>query len=92
MDLNRKFHQNIGLVSRKVGDEMVIVPLRDNVADMDCVYTLNEVGAFIWETLAASKTVYEIIQEVMNIYEVDEETATRDVKEILSKMDGKIIS
>jgi len=92
MEMERIFHHNKGLVSRKVGDEMVIVPLRDNVADMDCVYTLNEVGAFIWETLDGVKPLREIIAEVMNTYDVDEPTAIIDVTEILEKMDGKIIS
>lgn len=92
MNRERIFHHNEGLVSRKVGDEMVIVPLRDNVADMDCVYTLNEVGAFIWESMDGQKTTQQIILEIMNNYDVDEPTASKDVIEILEKMDGKIIS
>lgn len=91
MDLERKFKHMEGLVSRKVGDEMVIVPLRDNVADMDCVYTLNDVGAYIWDCMDGKKTVREIVLEVVNAYEVDETVARNDVSEILLKMDGKIV-
>ncbi len=91
MDLERKFMHKEGLVSRKVGDEMVIVPLRDNVADMDCVYTLNDVGAFIWDCMDGQKTVHDIIKEVVTSYEVGEAVAEKDVIEVLQKMDGKIV-
>lgn len=92
MEPGRVFRHNNGLVCRKVGDELVIVPLRNNVADMNCVYTLNEVAAFIWENLDGVKTAGDIINDVMRVYNIDEITATNDVIEILTKMDGKVIS
>ena len=36
-------------VTRTVGDELVIVPLSGNVAQMNRLFTLNETGKFIWE-------------------------------------------
>ena len=38
-------------VSRKVGDELVLVPLVDNVAKMDKLFNLNETAGFLWEKL-----------------------------------------
>jgi hypothetical protein len=32
------------LVTRKVGDEAVIVPIRNRVGDLESVFTLNEVA------------------------------------------------
>jgi hypothetical protein len=74
------------IVSRRTGDEYILVPVTGNIADMDSIFTLNETGAFIWETIDGRKTVEEIIHKVVNEFEIDEATATKDVIDFLSSM------
>ena len=52
------------VVTRKTGNEYVLVPIANNIADMNSVYTLNETGAFIWEHINGKRSVEEIIAAI----------------------------
>lgn len=79
------------VVTRKTGNEYVLVPVTDNIADMDSVYTLNETGAFIWEQIDGKKSVEEIIGVMTEEYDIDKESATTDALEFISKMNSYLI-
>ena len=40
-----------GFLSRSIGDETIIVPVRGGVGDLDAIFTLNPVGATIWNLI-----------------------------------------
>ena len=79
------------VVTRKTGNEYVLVPVTNNIADMTSVYTLNETGAFIWELIDGKKNVEELIKAVIDKYDVDRETATRDVFSFLDNLRDYLI-
>ena len=74
------------IVTRKTGNEYVLVPIANNIADMNSVYTLNETGAFIWEQINGVKSVEEIISDVINEYDVDLKIASNDVFAFIDSM------
>ena len=74
------------VVTRKAGNEYVLVPVANNIADMNSVYTLNETGAFIWEQIDGQKTIDKIIDLVTQEYDIDRETASADVLEFVDNM------
>ena len=78
------------IVTRKTGNEYVLVPIANNIADMNSVYTLNETGAFIWEHIDGKKNVEELIEAMVEEYEIDKETASSDVFSLLEDM-GKYL-
>jgi hypothetical protein len=41
------YKRNENFVFRQIENETILVPIKDNVGDMNCIYNLNEVGAFI---------------------------------------------
>lgn len=82
----RVFQKNPAIVSRKVGDEYILVPIRDNVGDMENLYTLNEVGAFIWEKIDGKRTVNQIAQLLLNEFEAEETAARNDVKDFFNDL------
>ena len=47
MQLNTVYRQAENIVTRKVMDENLLVPISGDIASMDEIYTLNETGAFI---------------------------------------------
>jgi hypothetical protein len=67
------------IVTTKTGNEYVLVPVANNIADMNSLYTLNETGAFIWEHINGENCVEDIINEMTTEYEVDFVTASNDV-------------
>jgi hypothetical protein len=79
IDLNSVVSQSPSIVTRKTGNEYVLVPVANNIADMNSVYTLNETGAFLWELIDGNKTVKDLIDAMISEYDVSKETATADV-------------
>ncbi len=58
---------------------MVLVPLVDNVADMTSVIALNDTAASIIEHLDGTKTLDEVILQLLATYNVNEELLKEDV-------------
>jgi methyltransferase-like protein len=79
------------IVTTRTGNEYVLVPIANNIADMNSMYTLNETGAFIWERIDGKKSVEDIINEMMNEYEVDYDTASGDVFSFIDDMRSYLI-
>lgn len=73
------------VVTRKTGNEYVLVPIANNIADMNSVFTLNDTGAFIWELIDGKRDIEEIISELIKEYETDEPSAREDVLSFLEK-------
>ncbi len=74
------------IVTRKTGNEYVLVPVTNNIADMNSVYTLNETGAFIWEQINGKRNVEEIISLLTEEYEIDNRKAEEDVFSFIDNM------
>jgi hypothetical protein len=89
--LESKFTHSPSIVSRKTDDEYVLVPVTDNIADMNSVFTLNETGSFIWERMDGIHTLGDIVNDVISEYETDYDTAVKDVLEFVSDMANYLI-
>jgi hypothetical protein len=66
------------VVHRRVAGESVLVPVRGNVADMQCLYALDEVAEYIWNCIDGESSAGWIAAKVAEKFDVDEETAERD--------------
>ena len=83
--------QSTTIVTRKTGNEYVLVPITNNIADMNSVYTLNETGAFIWEQIDGKRSVEEIIVKLINEYDIDKQNAEADVFSFIENMNKYLI-
>jgi hypothetical protein len=90
-DLKRVLSHSPHIVTKKTGKEYVLVPLADNIADMNRLFTLNETGAFIWELIDGKKNVGEIINALTDEYDIDNETASKDVLLFIENMSNYLI-
>lgn len=91
MSLNSIPLHSPSVVTRKTGNEYVLVPIANNIADMNSVFTLNDTGAFIWELIDGKRDIEEIIRELIKEYEIDEVTAKADVMAFIEKMNKYLI-
>lgn len=91
ISLNSVVSQSSSIVTRKTGKEYVLVPIANNIADMNSVYTLNETGAFLWEQIDGKKSVKDLIQALIAEYETDIETATGDVFSFIEDLNKYLI-
>lgn len=84
--LKTVFSRSPSIVTRKTGNEYVLIPVTDNIADMNSVYTLNETGAFVWEHIDGKRSIEEIILTLMEEYNIERKTAESDVLSLIENM------
>jgi hypothetical protein len=75
-------------VTRRVGGETIVVPIRAQAAELDFVYVLNEVGAAIWSQLDQGLAPAEMAAAIADDFEVAPETARQDVDRFLLALLG----
>ena len=68
-------------VSSRVGDEVAVLGL-----DRAAYYGLNPVGARIWELIQKPVRLEQVASIVTSEYEVDRETARRDLMELVERL------
>jgi len=83
-----RFRPNPDFVYRKVIDEVVLVPIHHDVAKMDCIYTLNAVGACVWESLGQGATLDELERAVLERFEADPGTVATDVSRFVVELEA----
>lgn len=71
-------------MTRTIAGETLIVPVRNRIGDLSSIYTLNEVGARVWQLVDGQTPVAEIVQTITSEYEVSEEEAAADIAELLA--------
>jgi hypothetical protein len=77
--MNKRYKRNEDFVYRKIENETILVPIKNNVGDMGCIYNLNEVGAFVWEHLDGEKTLDDLKNMVTQEFDVSDQEAEEDL-------------
>jgi len=67
------------VVARDIAGEHLLVPVRSGVAAMDCLFTADGAGAFIWSCLDGRRDLTEVARLVAAEFEVDATRALADV-------------
>jgi len=85
--LDKVYKKSDSIVSRKIADEFVLVPIRQNVGNLENIYTLNDVAARIWELIDGKRSIGEIKKKICQEFEATPEAAEKDIREFLSKLE-----
>lgn len=80
------FERSSSLVTRELGGEKIIVPVRGRVGDLNSIYTLNGMANEIWEMLDGKRSVEDIIRKLGAEFDVDEETLAADVTRVVNEL------
>lgn len=81
--------RKVDFVMKNVGGENLLVPIGNQVMDLNGMITLNETGAFVWDLLADECTENELAKAVASQFDIEIEAAQVDVEiflEGISKM------
>ena len=87
MDIRQLTDIKPRFVTRTVGDELVIVPLSGNVAQMNRLFTLNETGKFIWDNSEKCTDIKCMVVLLTENFDVQPDAALTDVEAFLEKME-----
>ncbi len=74
------------MIHRQLAGDNILVPGGSAVLDLNGLFVMTETGAFIWSVLPHAETEDEIVDKMLEEYDVDRETAQEDVKEFLGRL------
>jgi hypothetical protein len=80
------FQHDPAIVSRTIAGEIVLVPIRKNVGDLESIYTMNDSGARIWELLDGQRNLEQVLQQVLAEFDVDPTQAETDLLELVDHL------
>ncbi len=76
-----------GFMVREVSGETLVVPVGEQSIDFKSVIRLNETGAFLWNKLSEDATEDELVDAILNEYDVDRDTASDDIRRFVEKLE-----
>ena len=79
-----KMESNFEIV--RIAEEYILVPVGDQMESFQGTVVLNDVSAYMLELMREDRTEKELVQLIMNEFDVDEKTAEEDVLEALNEM------
>lgn len=74
------------LIKRNIAGDYILVPVGDTVLTTSGMFILNEVGAFIWDTLPAVTNEDEILELILKEFDVDADQAQKDLSEFMQQL------
>ncbi len=74
------------MIHRQLAGDNILVPGGNAVLDLNGLFVMTETGAFIWSILPQAATEDEIVDKMLEEYDVDRETAQEDVKQFLGRL------
>lgn len=84
--LDAVFARSERMVGRRIADEYVLVPIVGRGAEIDALFNLSRVGAFIWERLDGHTRGEAIVAAMVERFEVDQPRAEQDYREFLEQL------
>ncbi len=84
--LDKVYKKSDSIVSRKIADEFLLVPIKQNVGDLESIYTLNEVATRVWELIDGKMKVGEIKDKIVEEFEVTPQEAEKDLANLVKQL------
>ena len=74
------------LILRTIAGDNLLVPIGEAVNVFNGVFTISPSAAVVYQALLDGLDEDEILGRVLNEFEVDEETAKKDIEEFLDQL------
>lgn len=74
------------MILREIAGESILIPVGERVNTFRGIMSLNGSGVLLWQKLQQDCTEEELISAVLEAYDVDAETAAKDVREFLAQL------
>ena len=87
IDKTTVYAKSPDIVTRKVAEEVVLVPISQGASDLADIYTMDKVGARIWELIDGVVTVEQITNVITAQFKVTPEQAEADILEFLAELE-----
>lgn len=74
------------LIKRDVAGDTILVPVGKTVYESNGLFILNGMGSFLWDLLPQAESEDDLLQAVLERYDVSAETAAGDIAVFLEKL------
>ena len=71
------------VVRREIAGETILVPVRGNLADMQRIFSLNAVGACVWESLDGERALSAAREAVLGRFDAPPGEVEADILEFI---------
>lgn len=88
MVLSHRYRRNPDFVFRQIVDEMILVPIKQKVGDLECLYSLNPTASRIWDLLDGSRDLAGIRDVLASELDIGDEDLTADLLTFIEKLKG----
>ena len=80
-------------VLREIAGDYIIIPTGKTVLEFNGLITVNEVGVSLCKMLQEEVTIEDLVQGILEEYDVEEEVAREDIQEFLDTLiDGGVLA
>lgn len=73
-------------IKREVAGETFLVPVGATAKTFNGLFALTEVGAFLWDRLPNAENEQQLVEQLLEEYDVTREEATADTTAFLDKL------
>lgn len=77
------YKRDEAIVARQIAGEMILVPIRQHVGDLESIFLLNETAIAAWELFDGAHSLAEIRDTITSQFDVDEQQAGADLLELV---------
>jgi len=85
--LDKIYQKNPVVVTRKIGEEIILVPSQQQAEDSENVFTLNDMAAGIWVQIDGNTCVRTIKERILNTFKVSSEQVEKDLIDFLLQLE-----
>lgn len=85
--LKKRYKRDPDIISRRIDNEAILVPVKKNIADFEGIFTLNEVGAFVWDLIDPERDIESIKEKVLDEFDISSKEAGRDIAEFVKSLE-----
>lgn len=82
------FMKNPDIVTRKIDNETILVPVYKSSKEMNCIYTLNPAASKVWDLVDGKKSIGDIKEIVLEKFDATDEEADKELAGLFKDLKG----
>ena len=76
-------------ILREIAGDYLVIPTGNTALSFNGLITLNEIGSFLWKQLEEDRTLEDLIEAILEEYDIDYDTAKVDIEDFLEYLQEK---
>lgn len=75
------------MILREIAGEFILIPVGETALKVHGMISLTESGMLLWKKLQDNCSEADLVDTILGEYDIDRETAMKDVQAFLEKLD-----